>query len=369
MKIISLIAMAIFLASCATNQNSAPVASATNVDSSQTKSLRTPSASSDLSGTYLGEGLYANRTTGLRRPAMRVYLDRAAGEADIYYGVLLEYDQLLNMGLPYLASQKAPILNHVVGYLDAIATRISAYKFIPGSKPGTYEMHNLEVRNGQIVPAAAVTMVLNLDPKNTENNPLAGAVITGNSEGQIVFPSESKKSAESGILAGIGDALTLTQYELAKVVYKKGHLASTWRGNWKDLEGSYLSEYGRFKDGVLELYSQNGQTKAKFTKTNTTKAKYFTNPKSASIEGDYVVTEPIPKMYLLIPTQRARTASDTEMTARIGLFLDVFDGSAPEAGSHLVTELAYTNPQDPEDFMMYYEHPQHLKNVGVEPKK
>jgi hypothetical protein len=75
-------------------------------------------------------------------------------------------------------------------------------------------------------------------------------------------------------------------------------------------------------------------------------------------------------MYVLIPATRGNTtASQAEMMPRIGLFLDVFDGSAPEAGSHLVTELAFTNPQDPEDFMMYYEHPQHLKNVGVEPKK
>lgn len=367
MKIISLIALAIFFASCATNPNSSSQASVTNADSAQARTLRVPSAFGDLSGTYLGEGLFSKRNSGLRRPAVRIYLQRAEGEADSYYGVLLEYDQLLYMGLPYLASQKAPILNHVVGYLDAIATRISAYKFVPGSKSGTYEMHNLEVRGGQIVPASAVAMYLQLDPRNNGGNPLAGAVIAGNSDGPIDFPVESEKP--TGVLASIGDVLNLSQYKLAQIVYKKGHLASSWRGNWKDLEGSYLSEYGRFKDGVLELYSQNGQTNAKFIKTNKTKAKYFTNPKSASIEGDYNVSEPIPKMYVLTPTQRVKTASDAEMTGRIGLFLDVFDGSAPEAGGHLVTELAFTNSQDPEDFMMYYEHPEHLKNVGVEPKK
>lgn len=372
MKIISLLALTIFLASCVTNQNTAqvpPVANpqAENVESQSAKNIRTPSTSGDLTGAYLGEALFSKRTEGLRRPAMRFYLDRVQGEADSYYGVLVEYDQLLNMGLPYLASQKAPFFNKVIGYLDKIATRISAYKLVPGSKGGTYNMHNLEVHNGQIVPSSAVVMTLSLNPKNTEKNLLAGAVINGNREGQIVFPTATKEKA--GFIAGIADALTFTQYELAKTVYKKGHLGSTWRGNWNDLEGSYLSEYGRFKDGVLELYSVNGQAKAKFVKTNTTKAKYFTNPKSANIEGDYVVTEPIPKMYVLVPTQKKNTASDVEMTGRIGLFLDVFDGSAPEAGSHLVTELAFTNPQDPEDFMMYYEHPEHLKNVGVEPKK
>jgi hypothetical protein len=360
LKKICLAVLVLFLSSCATNPHSEPP---------QATTLRTPSATADLSGDYLGEAFFNNRTGpkgGLPRPAMRMYLERAEGEADTYYGVLLEYDQLLSMGLPYIASQKAPIFNKVIGYLNNIATRISAYKFVPGSKAGTYEMRTLEVRNNQIVAAYTVSMVLNLDPKNSTTNPLAGATITGNSEGQIVFPSGEEKS---GVLSSIGEALNLSQYKLAALIYKKGHLASTWRGNWKDLEGSYLSEYGRFKDGVLELYSQNGQSKAKFVKTNTTKAKSFTNPKSATIEGDYVVTEPIPKIYLLIPTNRAKTASDVEMSARLGLFLDVFDGSAPEAGSHLVTELAYTNPQDPEDFMMYYEHPEHVRNVGVEPRK
>ena len=107
----------------------------------------------------------------------------------------------------------------------------------------------------------------------------------------------------------------------------------------------------------------------KFVKTKMTKAKHFTNPKSATIVGDYYVTEPIPKMYLLTPTTAARTASDKEMVSRIGLFLDVFDASAPEAGGHMVTELAYTNPADPEDFMMYYEDPTHRKWVGVDGKK
>jgi hypothetical protein len=313
----------------------------------------------------LGEGLFSKRTKGIRRPAMRLYLDRAQNEGDVYYGVLVEYDQLLNMAAPYLASQKAPILNKVVGYLDKIATRISVYKFVPSGKAGGYEMHNVEARNGQLIVDSAFSMTLNL--KNGISNPLAGATISGNSDGEIVFPDAADNSG--GFFGKISNAMNLTQYELATIVYKKGHLASTWRGNWDKLEGSYLSEYGKFKDGVLELYSQNDQKKMKFIKTNKTKAANFTNPKSGNIAGDYMVLEPIPKMYILVPADgRAPTASDTEMTSRIGLFLDVFDGSAPEAGSHLVTELAFTAPRDPKDFMMYYEHPDHLKNVGVEPK-
>lgn len=363
MKKLSLLALGLLLASCASNQTTTTVG---QTDSAG-QSVRSPSATSDLTGTYLGEGLYSNRTTGIRRPAVRIYMDRAQGESDSYYGVIVEYDQLLNMGAPYLASQKAPVLNKVVGYLDKIATRISAYKFVPGPQAGTYNLHNLEVRNGQITPAAAPTMQLVLDPSNKSANPLNGAAITGGAEGTISFPHDDNSG--EGLISGIAEMLNMSQYKLAKLVYKKGHLASTWRGNWQDLEGSYLSEYGRFKDGVLELYNVNGQKKAKFIKTNTTKAKYFTNPKSGDIEGDYIVSEPIPKMYLLIPISRRATPSDKEMVPRIGLFLDVFDGSAPEAGSHLVTELAFTNQNDPEDFMMYYEHPAHLKNVGVEPKK
>jgi hypothetical protein len=357
LKLISIFALALVLASCATKQNTSPVET----------DVRTPSAVTDLTGTYLAEGLYSKRTHGLRNPAMRIYFDRAAGESNSYYGVLVEYDQLLNMALPFLASEKAPALNHVVGYLDKIATRISAYKFVPSNRAGTYEMRNLEVKKGQIVPADSATMFLILNPKADSRNPLAGAVISGNKDGNILFPSDDN---DSGFISRIGEALNLTQLKLATIVYKKGHLASTWRGNWKDLEGSYLSEYGRFTDGVHELYSANGQTRAKFIKTNTTKAKYFTNPKSGSLEGDFAVSEPVPKFYVLTPTKKAAaTASDVEMNGRIGVFLDVFDASAPEAGGHMVTELAYINSQDPEDFMMYYEHPQHLKNVGVEPKK
>lgn len=350
------------LVSCATNPGPAPTAAA----SESATGARTPSNAADLTGDYLGEGLFFKRTEGLRRPAMRMYLERVEGESDSYYGVLVEYDQLLKMAAPYLASQKAPALNSIVGYLNSICTQISAFKFVPTGTSGSYEMHNLEVHGGKIVPAAGFTMTLVLKPNNTKNA-LAGAMILGNADGNILFPDGTER--EPTVWGRFVDAVTYTQYELAKFTYKMGHLKSTWRGNYNDLEGSYLSEYGRVKDGVLEL-SSTGQTKqARFTKTNRTKAKYFTNPKSAYIEGDYVVSEPIPKMYVLVPTQRTNAANNQEMTGRIGLFLDVFDGSAPEAGSHLVTELAFTNPQDPEDFMMYYEHADHAKNVGVEPPK
>lgn len=342
MRTIALLASALFVVSCAT----AP-------------QPRTPSSTPDLSGHYLGEGIFKSRSSGLRRPAIRMYMDRAQNENDAYYGVLVEYPNLLKMVPQYAATQKAPVINKLIGYLSEISTHISAYKFVPGQKAGTYEMHNLRVENGQIVPDADFKMTLHLNTANAAN-PLADAFISGYEDGQINFPAPRE--------LGFRDYLVLTQYELATVVYKKGHLESTWRGNWNDLEGSYLSEYGRLKDGVLELYSVGGQKKMKFLKPNT-KAKYFTNPKSGSLEGDFVISEPIPKMYVLTPVDGVQTASTKELTGRIGLFLDVFDASAPEAGSHLVTELAFTNPDDDEDYLMYYEHPEHAKNVGVEPGK
>lgn len=363
MKLISILGIAIFLASCATNTNSVSTSTAGNKESNLENNVRTPATAGDLSGDYLAEGRFENRDSGVKHPALRIYLDRAPGEADTYYGVMVEYPNMLNLGMPlkYGASQKAPFFNKIIGYLNRISTRVWAFKAVRGQNAGSYELHNLEARSGQVVAAANASMLLNLDTNNiNSNNPLAGATITGYSEGKIVIPSPTNDD---------GSFSEELQYNLASFVYKKAKLKSTWRGNWNDLEGSYLSEYGRVKDGVLELYSQNGQKRMKFIKTNRTNAKYFTNPKSAPLEGEYAILEPVPKMYVLVPLQRKNTASDAQMSNRIGLFLDVFDASAPEAGSHMVTELAFTNPNDPEDFMMYYEHADHLKNIGVEPPK
>ena len=103
-----LIALAVVLSACSSVQ--------TAHTPDLTNSSRTPSGTVDLSGTYLGEGLYSSRPFiggGIRRPAMRIYLERAEGETDSYYGALVEYDKLLNMALPYLSSQKAPFFNKI----------------------------------------------------------------------------------------------------------------------------------------------------------------------------------------------------------------------------------------------------------------
>lgn len=336
-------------------------------DSKPSPESRTPAATLDITGTFLGEGLFYKRTSGIRQPAMRLYVDRAENE-NAYYGVLIEYDRLINMSLPYMATQKAPALNSIVGYLDKITTRIAAYKIVSGKESGTYEFYYLTAKNGQIQAAQNPSLLLRLSSKATEKMPLIGAEITGLSDGKVIFP-HSSVPGQKGLIKSLADALIVSELNLAHIIYSAGKLKSTWRGNWNDLEGSYLSEYGRFKDGVLELSSDSRGQKMQFFKTNKTKAKYFTNPKSASIEGKFRVVEPIRKMYVLVPESgRVTTASDKEMTSRIGLFLDVFDASAPEAGGHMVTELAFTSTEDSEDFMMYYQHPEHVKNVGVEPK-
>lgn len=345
MRNLCLFAFVLCLAACATTPNAT--------------SPRNPASTVDMTGSYLGEGIFPERTEGVRRPAIRFYLDRSQDEYDTYYGVLVEYPNLVNLGRKFLTVDKAPKLGALTGYLNQISTRISAYKLVPGQRPGTYQMHNLEVRHGKIVPESYYTMVLHLNTTNA-SNPLFGASIRGHEDGNINFPTPREIRKR--------DVLSLTQYELATLAYKIGKLSSTWRGNWQDLEGSYLSEYGRVRDGVLELYSVNGQKKMKFIKPNTP-AKDFTNPKSGTLEGDFIVSEPIPKMYILAPADNSDTASGRELTGRIGLFLDVFDASAPEAGSKLVTELVFTNSADDKDYLMYYQHPGHAKNVGVEPAK
>jgi hypothetical protein len=211
---LSLLAFALCLAACAT----APTET----------SSRTPSSHADLSGKYLGEGLFDKRDSGVRRPAIRFYLDRSQTENDTYYGVLVEYPNLLKMTPQYLATQKVPALNKLIGYLSEISTRISAYKLVPGQQAGTYQMHNLEVRDGQIVPERDFTMTLHLNPMNG-TNPLFGASIKGNEDGQINFPTPKE--------VGIKDLLTFSQYELATLVYKRAtyrrHGAGTgriWKG-------------------------------------------------------------------------------------------------------------------------------------------
>jgi hypothetical protein len=361
LKKYAFIALALLLSSCATTRKG---------DSAANTEVRTPATAertSDLSGTYLGEAIFKKSRPGVDRPAMRLYLDKVPGESDSYYGVLLEYYDLLRMAIPFVASQKDNYLNTLVDDLEHIATDIRVFKLVPGSRSGTYDMDVVFVDNGRLAAGKGARMTLTLDPNNKTANPLAGASINRYGDGKVVFPIE-KASKDKSFLENI-DVIPDSQYEMARLAYSKGKLSSTWRGNWTDLEGSYLSAYGRLKDGVLELSTVNGEKRAKFVKTNRTHARNFTNPISQKLEGEYIVTEPAPKIYILTPANPRKTESEKILTPLLGLFLDVFDASAPEAGGKKVTEIAFSNPWDPEDFLMYYQHPGHAKNIGVEPAK
>lgn len=314
--------------------------------------------SSDLTGTYLGKGNYTKvrKLLGkdIRRPAMRLYLDKVEGEGNVYNGVLLEYANVLKMAPTYLAAQKGYQFRKLI-----ISRSIEAFRVIPGEKPGTYDFHNLRVANGDIVADPSVSMTLTLG--SDSNRPMINSYIV-NSSGTVTFPDPDKMS------------LPFFQYGLTKISYKAGRLMSTWRGepgDWEKLVGSYTSDYATYWDGVLELSGSGNDRKMTFLRTISTPAQGFTNPKSIDMLGEYKVSEPLRKMYVLTPTNPNGSVSDQELGSRIGLFLDVFDASAPEAGSHLVTELAFTNPNDPTDFFMYYERMDHAVNVGVneKPKK
>lgn len=324
-----------------------------------TGAKRGPSSVEDLTGNYLGEGHFKKRDDGLSYPAVRLYLDPVPGEAGNYYGVIFEYDKIQKMAPPYLATQKFPALNEVIGYLNHIGARISAFKVIKSNKENVYEFYNLEVHGGKILPATRATYEMTLAPHVHGATKLSGAVIKGDKDGDIIFPDLAAQAFPDRITG-------FPQYTLTLMTYTLAGLDSTWRGNWEDLEGSYLSQYGLLNDAVLELYSDGEGKRMKFERTKFTKTEDFTNPKSAPLEGDYKVSEPIPKMYLMHSTNAIPSASDKELTGRIGLFLDVFDATKK---GQMVTEIAYINPNDPTDFLMYYEHPQHAKNVGSHPKQ
>jgi hypothetical protein len=331
--------------------------------SSSDHSSREPASTRpNLTGTYLGEAFYMKRPLiggGQRQPAMRLYLHPIKGKAGSYHAVLMEYDNVVQMAAPYLASQKAPGLNKVVGYLNRIAKRIYVYRVVPEANSLTYSMHEVSVVDGKIVPQAKVSAYLKLPEQPDPASVLAGAIISGMPDGNIFFPGKNVQPP-ADFLTGVKDKLTVSQYELTAMTYRKANLASSWRGNLEDLEGSYLSEYAKMTDGVLELYRQGSDRKAKFLKSTVTKSP------NAQQSGEYYISEPLPDMFVLTPTRKDNTASDRFLSGRIGLFLDVFDASAPEAGGHEVTELVFISPTDPADFLMYYQHPDHKKNVGVE---
>jgi|GEM_PF-1049285 len=317
----------------------------------------------DLSGDYLGEAFYKLGHRGHNRPAIRLFLSQVEGGA--YSAVLYEYPWLQGIAPQYLAARKAPDLNPVVGYLNNIASKISAFRVVPGAKPGTLEMYALRVVGNSIEAEQEPARLITLSDKATAQNALAGATISfagkRPSDGEeIYFPA-----ANDGKLAGF-------QYTLARTTYEKAKLNSTWRTRHLTkakpyikrtdtfLTGNYLAAYGKLDDVALKLSSSSGVDRAvfinnaaKFPKEN--RAKIFTSPLSAPLEGSYVAIEPIDGMFLLSPEGNGPHPHAENVAGRIGLYIDVFDATV--SLSQDVVELAFVNPNDPSDFLMYYEHP------------
>lgn len=318
---------------------------------------RQPSASDrepDLSGSLLGEAHYITNQKGPQTPAIRLYLEKVEGELGNYYAVIFQYPNVPGILPKYLFSQTVRKLNKVFGYLKHIGDKISAYKMTPRSEPRTFELRPLKVVDTAVeanMNATPLVLTLASGPDFDHKNPLAGArIATGNGDGDITFPKK-------------GDVTDL-QYKLTALSYKAAKLDSTWHK--KLITDDFLAAYWKADDVALQFRSSGGQNTATFidnqAKFNISKEKriaVFTNPKSAFLSGTYQVATAAPGMFVLTPTERGLPGAE-HVVGRIAMFLDVFD--ATQSLGQAVVEVAFVNPEDPTDFLMYYQvDPQQLQ--------
>jgi hypothetical protein len=332
MKKLGLVVLALALTSCSTVQQ------------------RTPASDLiDLEGTRLGQTDHKFFRRGADQAAVRIYVHPIENEPGSYSVVLFEYAPLMTIAPQYVASRNLPAANKVIGYLNKIGQRISAHKMVPTQQRGLYELYPLRVEGSAIIADfKAQPYVLKLANEIVPVDPLGGAKITlkGEDKTLISFPKDG--------------AITGAEYTLAKTAYEKAKLDSTWRKHY--LKGAYLAAYGKLDDVVLKLSSPGGQDTATFVNNNhlfkmsrKRRAAIFTHPSSALIEGTYSVSEPMDGMFILQPAQEGLPGAE-HAVGRIGLFIDVFD--ATKSLNQDVVEVAFINPHDPEDFLMYYEHPE-----------
>ena len=287
-----------------------------------------------------------------RNRAVRIYLNEIEGEKGSYHCILLEYVNLVKMAPKYIASNKMPRTSKVVGFLNQITKRITVYKVFPGAEEGTYEMQKIKVAHDKLETAnGASPSKLVLSKKKDLVHPLEGATITTGIDGEPVelyFPITDEKESFG------------LQYNMAKFTYKKVKLESTWRKNF--LSGPYLGAYGDKKDEVLRLTRSEAGNTAKF-KINKSRSKLkpkkrekqFTNAKSAYLVGEYSVTEPGDGMFVFTSLKSADEKGREHVEGKIGLFIDIFD--ATKSLNQDVVELVLVDSDKPEDFLMYYEHP------------
>jgi hypothetical protein len=305
-----------------------------------------------LEGTYLGVSQYKPFHRGPNKAATRIYLDEIEGERGSYHAVLLEYVNLLKMAPRYVSSNQLPAANKIIGYLKDITSQISIYKVVPTSDEHVFNMYNLTVDGSDIVPVQTENpRQLILDKSGDLKHPLSGAQITSNSKDQpdhIFFPKKDDDK-RNGI-----------QYGIANLVYEKVGLDSTWRKTF--LPGPYLSAYGRTDDVVLNLSVDGAFQTMDFVlnpkyqdRSANRRERMFTHPESAFLVGSYQSTMPLNGMFLLSSIS-SEAKTDNNLEGRVGLFIDIFD--ATEALNQDVVELVFINPEDPKDFLMYYEHPE-----------
>ena len=316
--------------------------------SSTNNSRKISSVEQALTGTYLGVANYGRGHKGPNKPAIRIYFHPIEEQEGHYNVVLLEYVNLLKMAPSYIASNKLPFIAKRTGFLKNINTKITAYEATPGATEGTYELRPLVVVKDKIevqegVAPRILTLAADADPKN----PIAGATLSSvRADGpkEIWFPKEGDKKKKG------------FQYALAKTAYEKAKLESTWRKNF--LKGPYLSQYYHKEDVVLKLRDNNVAEfvqNPKYAKKNPKKrAKMFTHPDSALLNGSFTVTEPRDGMFLF-HAENTDDKSKAIVEGKIALFIDIFD--ATKSLNQDVVELALIDSERPEDFLMYYEHP------------
>jgi hypothetical protein len=307
----------------------------------------------DLTGSYLGVADYKFAHKGPNNAASRLYLHEIDGEKGSYYALIHEYVNLLNMFPEYVAAAKAPAINKIIGYLKDITSKIEVYKMTPTAIEGEFHFYPIKVEGEKLVVVSTKKpRHLKLKKGSDLEHPLEGAIITSNGgKGQpkeIFFPEDNDKKY-NGI-----------QYTIASFVYKKIGLDSTWRKSF--LPGPYLSAYGRLNDVVLDLKNEGNQNISTFKinpamakKSKRSRGRMFTNKKSAYLEGTYETLEPAEGMFLFKPI-KSNKKTNSELSSRIGLFIDIFD--ATKALNQDVVELVLVDPEHPEDFLMYYEHPE-----------
>lgn len=296
---------------------------------------------------------------GVGKRATRVYLKPISDDSESFWVMVLEYKKLAKVGVNYLLSNKVPwVSKNITGFLNQINQRAVLYKAVPSDTLNTYDLKIVEVDGEQLVTREADRYSQLIFADTNQENILEGARITASPAGEpsnIYLPREGEKGRFGG------------QYKLAKLTYESRELKSTWRNDF--LQGPYLGAYADVEDEVLRLVGGRDviDGEAVFTINQdradmriSKREKQFTNPKSAHIQGKFRtkrLADGIFSFYYVSEVDAEKETKGVEhVVGRPAMFVDIFD--ATESLNQDVVELILTNPDDADDFLMYYEHPE-----------